>query len=97
MRFGGRLLESIAYWLATGFGTGFSPIAPGTVGCVVGLPLAWILYRFLPLPAIQALVLSGLSLVGVYSCQLASQRLGQKDPPSVVWDEIVAIAWTLFA
>ena len=28
-------------WLATGFGLGRSPILPGTIGCLMGLPLGW--------------------------------------------------------
>jgi phosphatidylglycerophosphatase A len=31
--------------LAFGFGTGLSPVAPGTVGSLVGVLLAWLPYR----------------------------------------------------
>ena len=34
-------LKKLAVWLSTGFGLGYSPVFPGTVGCLLGLPLAW--------------------------------------------------------
>jgi phosphatidylglycerophosphatase A len=43
------LLRHPAGWLASGFGSGFSPRAPGTVGTIVAL-LPWLWLRTLPLP-----------------------------------------------
>ena len=39
----------IAALLATGFGSGLSPIAPGTAGSLVGLLIAWLLASHVPI------------------------------------------------
>ncbi len=79
--------------LATGFGAGLSPVAPGTVGTLVGLPLYLVLA---PSPAWMywASVLV-LLVAGVCLCDQAAQRLGTSDPGAVVWDEIVGLLITL--
>lgn len=80
-------------WLATGLGAGRSPIMPGTVGSAWGLPLTWFLVVYVPQPGWRGLILIALAAVGVPLCQRAAQKLGQKDPGAVVWDEIVSIPW----
>lgn len=80
--------------VATGLGTGYSKVAPGTAGSILGF------FLFLPLqklPLLYALPLCGaLFLAGVYTSNLAIHFLGGKDPKSVVIDEIAAIALVLF-
>ena len=84
-------------WLATGLGLGYSPVAPGTVGGLWGLPLAWGLAHVPdvgPIPAVrcQLVLLVILALVCVPIVTLALRRMGAgKDPGSVVLDEIVSI------
>ncbi len=78
-----------AVWLATGAWIGFSPVAPGTVGALWGLPLAWGL-SLLPWPA-QLAIVAVLFLIGVPLCTSAARELGVKDPGSIVWDEIVSM------
>mgnify|MGYP003351544454 CR=1 FL=1 len=39
------MLDTLNFWLATGFGLGLAPVAPGTFGSLIGLPLAWWLSR----------------------------------------------------
>ncbi|MEK7747590.1 MAG: phosphatidylglycerophosphatase A [Nitrospirota bacterium] len=75
--------------LATGLGTGYLPIAPGTAGTVLGFIL-FLPVRTAPLVyAIPAWI--ALFATGVYVSQLSIHFLGQKDPKSVVIDEIAAI------
>jgi phosphatidylglycerophosphatase A len=81
-----------AVWLATGFWVGFCPVAPGTVGALWGLPLAWGL-SYLPIAA-QLAILSGLFLAGVPLCTRAARELGVKDPGSIVFDEIISLGVT---
>jgi phosphatidylglycerophosphatase A len=80
--------------VATGFGTGYSKVAPGTVGSLLGF------FLFLPLqelPLFYALPLwSALFGAGVYASNAAIHFLGEKDPKSVVIDEIAAIILVLF-
>ncbi|MEO0422396.1 MAG: phosphatidylglycerophosphatase A [Pseudomonadota bacterium] len=75
--------------LAFGFGTGYSPVAPGTVGSVVGLA-AFVLAEGLGLGLAGHLLVSAIGLVaGVAICRRSSERLGVHDHPGIVWDEIV--------
>src|SRR6266404_5428273 len=77
-------------WTAQGFGLGRIPWAPGTFGSVGGL--LWLivslgsggLWRFL-LAQVAAIIFS------VWACGVAEQVLRQKDPGSIVLDEIVAV------
>ncbi|MEK7702713.1 MAG: phosphatidylglycerophosphatase A [Nitrospirota bacterium] len=80
--------------LSTGLGVGNLPIAPGTAGTVLGFLL------FLPVkntPLIYALpAWIVLFAAGIYASHLSIDFLGQKDPKSVVIDEIAAILLVLF-
>ncbi len=89
-----RLLRHPAGWIATGFGSGLAPVAPGTVGSLAAL-LPWLALRELPLPAYLAVVLLAFVL-GVWACDWTIRRLGVEDPGLVVWDEFVGI-WIALA
>ena len=78
--------------LATGLGLGLSPIAPGTVGTIWGIPLAWGISQ-LDI-GWQLLTIFILFVIGVPLCTRAAQQLGRKDPGSVVWDEIASLPIT---
>ncbi|HEX9395898.1 MAG TPA: phosphatidylglycerophosphatase A [Burkholderiales bacterium] len=74
--------------IATGFGVGLAPFAPGTFGTLAAWPLGWWLSGFdaavvLPLIAV-------LFMIGVWACGVTGRRLGAADHGSMVWDEIVA-------
>lgn len=81
-----------ARWLATWFGCGHSPIAPGTVGSLGTLPLHFALRACGPIP--HALVTLGLTAAGVWAAQRVSDALDEEDPQTVVIDEV---AGTLLA
>ena len=81
----------LAAFVATGFGSGLSPIAPGTAGSAVGLVLAWLLHVHggifgSPL----GLLMSGLLIgaVGVAVSEPVCRALSAKDPGCIVIDEI---------
>jgi phosphatidylglycerophosphatase A len=83
-------------WIAAGFGAGFSPVAPGTVGSLVALLPWWFLLR--PLPDWQyALVLAVGFAIGVLASHWTIRRIGIEDPSLVVWDEYVGMWIALFA
>ena len=88
-----RLLATGARLLATGFGSGYAPVAPGTAGSAVGLLLFWPLAS-LPAPwqIVACTVLFG---VGAYASTRLARELGRKDPGLVVVDEIVGMWVTL--
>ncbi len=84
----------IALLVATGFGAGWSPIAPGTAGTLVAVPPALLAARLLS-PAAFAAVTAVLTLVAVWSAHAAAPILGAKDPRPVVIDEVAGYFVTL--
>ncbi|MEE9614271.1 MAG: phosphatidylglycerophosphatase A [Thermodesulfobacteriota bacterium] len=86
--------NSIIMFLATGAYSGYSPFAPGTVGTLWGIPLAFALSLLPPLWGAAALALA---IVG--ACLLASEAAGiaeKKDPSCIVLDEIVGFGAATF-
>jgi phosphatidylglycerophosphatase A len=84
------MFDRIALLLAQGLGVGRIPVAPGTFGSILGF--AWFL--LLLWPGNFALFATGI-LFSFFASVLFSERaeelLRQKDPGSVVIDEIIAI------
>ncbi len=87
---GGHASWSPAVWLATGLGVGASPVAPGTLVALWGIPIALAVYR-LPDWRWHVAVLLVINLVGVPICGSAAKVLGVKDPGAVVWDEFATV------
>ena len=80
----------LTVWLAQGFGVGRIPFAPGTFGSVVGL--IWFLILLLPnSPLFFALGVLSSIFVSVWLCGAGEKILNQRDPGSIVMDEIIAI------
>jgi phosphatidylglycerophosphatase A len=77
--------------IATGLGSGHSPVAPGTAGSAVGLLLFWPLSQLALAFQITATAL--VFLVGVAAAGAVARRAGKKDPGIVVVDEIAGM-WT---
>jgi phosphatidylglycerophosphatase A len=91
----GSLLSDPLSLLAFGFGSGLSPIAPGTVGTLVAMAAMPLLAQ-LPLAAYLAWVLVA-AAAGVWLCGHASRRLGVHDHPGIVWDEFAGYWLALVA
>jgi phosphatidylglycerophosphatase A len=79
----------LARVLATWFGCGYSPIAPGTVGTLGALPLVYFLHTrgLVPYWCATALV----TAVGVWASGRVAKELGVEDPQSVVIDEVAGV------
>ena len=88
------LLAHPAGWVACGFGSGLSPIAPGTAGSFAAL-LPWLVLRELPLPYYAVAVVFAFAF-GVWACDWAVHALKIADPGAVVWDEFVGL-WIALA
>lgn len=86
-------LSLAAYALATGLGSGYSPIVPGTAGSAMGLLLFWPLAS-LPV-AWQAAACGLVFLLGVAAAAHVARVSGIEDPGIVVADEIVGMWITL--
>jgi len=84
-----------APFIAFGFGVGLAPVAPGTFGTLLALPLhAWLAPRLSPLGF--ALVLLAMFAAGVWACQTTGRKLGVHDHGGMVWDETTAFLLVLF-
>ncbi len=79
---------------ATFFGVGKLPLAPGTWASAVAVPLFWFL---MPTPIFHALVLALLMGFGVPVCTRAEKVAGERDPGSVVLDEVLGMGVALWA
>ena len=84
-----KVLRDPVNLLAFGFGSGLTPVAPGTAGSLVGLALAW---ATMDLPLVSRLVVAiALILSGIWICGEAARRIAVHDHPGIVWDEIAGI------
>jgi phosphatidylglycerophosphatase A len=89
-----RAADLAARVVATAFGSGYSPFAPGTAGSAVGVVLFWPLARW-PWPW-QLAAAAALFFVGVAAAGHMARRVGDEDPGVVVVDE-VAGQWVSLA
>ena len=83
-------MERLLLWIAQGGGLGRVPKIPGTVGTLGGFPLTALLL----LPGNFWAYLAGCVLcipISAWICARAERSLDEKDPPSVVLDEIIAV------
>jgi phosphatidylglycerophosphatase A len=79
--------------VATAFGTGYAPIAPGTFGSAAGLAL-WFVLPQQPIAAAAAIVV--LFAAGAWSGTVAERHFHTTDPGPVVIDEVMGMLITLF-
>ena len=75
--------------VATFFGAGFLPVAPGTVGSLAALPLAFALLHMDILVA--TLIVIGLYFLGLWSANHLEKVSGQHDAQMIVIDEVVGV------
>src|SRR5258705_10916395 len=91
----GFLLRHPAHLIALGFGAGLSPVAPGTIGTLLAIPMAAALRSLLSDGAF-ALAIVACLLLGVWAAQVTGRDLGVPDHGAIVWDEAVAFLAVLF-
>lgn len=92
---GGKPLARRGGWrlpivLATGFGVGYSPVAPGTLGAALGVGLYC---AFLPFGALHITIPAAsvaLFLAGVHLSFLAEAYFREKDCQRIVFDELAS-------
>jgi len=87
------MLAHPAHVIAQGFGSGLSPVVPGTTGTL----FAWLSYNvltdrwpdmFTPMNWIVLIAVG--FLIGIWACHKTGRDMGIADHGSMVWDEIVA-------
>src|SRR3990172_1853099 len=79
--------SNLKHFFAFGFGVGALPVAPGTWGTLLAVPI-YLLVHNLPL-WIYLLHTAALLVIGVWLCHATASELGVDDHPGIVWDEIV--------
>ncbi|MBW2489009.1 MAG: phosphatidylglycerophosphatase A [Deltaproteobacteria bacterium] len=85
MKFG----ERAVLFMATGFFIGRIPVASGTFGSLIGLPLCFLLSRLNFLKSASVILIFILFAIGIASA--AEKILKQKDPGQIVIDEIAGL------
>jgi phosphatidylglycerophosphatase A len=75
--------------LAFGFGSGLSPVAPGTAGTLWAWA-AFLMGEYFLSTEDFLWIIGGGILLGCWICGYVSEELGKKDFGGIVWDEIVA-------
>jgi phosphatidylglycerophosphatase A len=83
------MLSHPLHILSLGFGSGLSPVAPGTVGTLFGWASFAVLSRYLTVIDWGLLIAVGF-VGGIAICGFTAKKLGVDDPSPVVWDEIIA-------
>ena len=89
------LLSHPAHLVAFGFGAGLVPVAPGTWGTLLALPIYWLVSPRLE-PVEFLLMLAVLFALGVWACEVTGRVIGAADHGGMVWDETVAFLLVLF-
>ena len=83
------VFQTASRTIAFGFGSGLSPVAPGTAGTLWAWA-AFLLGEYFFSTADFLWIIGGGILLGCWICGHVSEELGKKDFGGIVWDEIVA-------
>lgn len=95
------LPRGMSFWhpvcmISTWFGLGLIPGAPGTWGSLAALPLAWLVLDHFGQIALAA-VAFGLFAVGYLTSTVFARRCNDRDPQSIVIDEVAGQCLVLTA
>ena len=86
----------LALLICTVGGVGYSPLAPGTAGTMVGLAF-YAGFRALQIgPGAEGVILLVLICAGAWSGTVAERHFGTTDPGAGVIDEVVGMLLTLY-
>ena len=79
--------------LATGFGVGYSPVAPGTLGTLIAIPVYYFLSNISS--PIYEITLVGFFFLSVWISENAEVFFGKRDDQRIVIDEIMGFLVTM--
>jgi phosphatidylglycerophosphatase A len=91
-----KSVDNLAVALATWFGSGLSPKAPGTVGSLATLPFLWLISKSGPKSTLETAVV--IIIIGVIACWAIwyTERMWQvHDDPRIVADEVTGLSAAL--
>lgn len=86
-------MKPFILFLATGFGVGYAPVAPGTWGTLLSIPIYYILSN-LSSPVYEITLLSYFFL-SIWVSENAERILGKKDDQRIVIDEMVGYHFSM--
>ncbi|MBI2218083.1 MAG: phosphatidylglycerophosphatase A [Candidatus Rokubacteria bacterium] len=86
--------DRVAVALATVFGAGYAPVAPGTAGSAVTALALWLVP--LSRPGL-VLVLAAVVILGTWAAHHAERVIGGKDPGAIVVDEVAGMILSVIA
>jgi phosphatidylglycerophosphatase A len=86
-------MNRVFLFIATGFGVGYSPVAPGTLGTLIAIPIYYFLSE-IPSPLYE-ITLIGFFFLSVWISENAEIFFGKKDDQRIVIDEIVGFLITM--
>jgi phosphatidylglycerophosphatase A len=89
-----KIMNRFLLVIAAGFGAGYAPMAPGTAGTLVAIPIFLIL-SLIPSPLYELTILTFFFLASWISGE-AQKSWGRKDHPRIVIDEIMGYLITMF-
>jgi phosphatidylglycerophosphatase A len=83
----------LSRFIATAGGAGYSPVAPGTCGTLVTIPLAWACRGSDTLAYLGVVLL--VTMVGIAAAHLADRAWGTHDSGRIVIDEVAGYLLTV--
>jgi phosphatidylglycerophosphatase A len=83
------MLSHPLHLFSLGFGSGLSPVVPGTIGTLFAWASFAVFAERLTVIEWGILIVAGF-FGGIAACAFTANRLGIDDPSPIVWDEIVA-------
>ncbi len=86
--------KAIILFIATATYTGYTPKAPGTVGTLWGVVIAYFISGFGITG--QALFILGILALSIYTAGEAAKIFNQKDPARVTIDEVSGVLFAFF-
>ena len=88
------VLDRLALLIATAFGAGYSPVAPGTAGSAVTVLVLWLV----PFSRVGlVLFFVAVVVIGTWAAHVAERCLGGKDPGAIVIDEVAGMTLSVIA
>lgn len=88
-----QIMTDWRLFLAFGFGSGLSPLGPGTAGTLAAIPVYLLFLVFGD--QVYLLLTLTVCVSGVWICQYAADKLGVHDFGGIVWDEIAGYLVTM--
>ena len=87
-------MRRLILFIATGAGSGYVPLAPGTAGAAVGTLIFVLGLRSLPAPLYLLTLVAAIALA-IWASDAAIPLFGSKDPRQVTIDELVGVLTAL--